>query len=365
MIGNESTNRVQRFYSWWIRELSRALTPRPTGARPWRTLLLQTPEGLEIFTKSSGPSKQLGVLSRDAAPNQVAALRRRVMSQAAQNSKQVLLRLSSDDVVQRTIQIPEAASDLIEAVLENQMERIVPWAQADTRYGYRVVGPNATLADQLDIQVVATTRSILDNALQRARSVGLAPYAVDFASADETAPAIELMSLEPDPVKTTAGRLNTVLATLLAASVAISAFGIYHVWDRQAQNDDLESRIATAKSRVEEVKRLNDENSALREQRERLAKRKSDDPAVVLLIEALSRVLPDTAYLEQLEIHERETRIVGKSADPTGLITLLEDTPEFEDVRFAAPTTREEGETLGTFSIIGRAQAGSRRETQP
>ncbi len=365
MIGNESPNRVQRFYSWWIRELSRALTPRRSGARPWRILLLHTTEGFELYSKNSGPAKLLGILGPDADPDQVAALRRLVMAQAAQSSKQVLLRLSPDDVVQRVIQIPEAASDLIEPVLENQMERIVPWAQEETRYGYRIVGPNAAAADQIDIQVVATTRNILDNALARARSLGLAPNAVDYASADETAPAIELMSLEADPVKKTASRLHAVLATSLAASVAISAFGLYQVWDRQAQNDDLEARIAATKSRVEEVKRLNAENSTLREQRERLAKRKSDNPAVVVLIEALSRALPDTAYLAELEINERETRIVGKSADPTGLITLLEDTPEFEDVRFAAPTTREEGETLGTFSIIGRAQGGAPMEKKP
>ncbi len=74
------------------------------------------------------------------------------------------------------------------------------------------------------------------------------------------------------------------------------------------------------------------------------------------LIEALSRSLPDTAYLDELEIHDSEARIVGKSADPTGLIGTLESTPEFEDVRFAAPTTREDGQTLGTFSIVGKLQ---------
>lgn len=49
--------------------------------------------------------------------------------------------------------------------------------------------------------------------------------------------------------------------------------------------------------------------------------------------------------------------MVGKSADPTGLIGELESTPEFEDVRFAAPTTREDGQKLGTFSIVGKIQA--------
>jgi general secretion pathway protein L len=79
----------------------------------------------------------------------------------------------------------------------------------------------------------------------------------------------------------------------------------------------------------------------------------------------MSRALPDTAYLTEIEIHGSDTRIVGKSDDPTALITKLESTPELADVRFAAPTTREQGETLGTFSIIARAEGAAKEEKQP
>lgn len=358
-------SRIRRFYRWWIRELSKALTPQRSAARPWRTLLLRSANGLEIRTKTSAGIRHLGTLGPEDASDRVAALRRQVMTQGAQNTKHVLLRLSPDDVVQRTIQIPKAASDLIDSVLENQMERIVPWPLDEARYGYRLVGPNPTAPDQLDIHVVATTSGILDAVLQQARSLGLAPSVVDYGPDDEAAPGVDLMSLEPDPIKRTEKRIHAALAVSLAASLAVASFGIYEVWNRRTENSELVARIASAEARVADIKRLNDENRALREQRERLAKRKIDDPAVILLIEALSRALPDTAYLEELEIHGRETRIVGKSADPTGLITLLENTPEFEDVRFSAPTTREQGETLGTFSIVGRAQGGSQVEAQP
>lgn len=364
MTVGESSNVVVRFYSWWIGELSKAFTPPRSSERGWRTLLQTSPEGLEITSRGNGASRHVGTLREDASPEHTSALRRLVMAQAETASKEVLLRLSPDEVVERTIQIPEAASDVIEPVLENQMERIVPWAQSDTSYGYRIVGPNSAAPDQLDIRVVATTRKILDKALLRANSVGLAPYAIEFKPASDTEPAVQLMSMEPDPVKTTSARLQNFLALVLAVVVAAGGFGLYHVWERQSENDELEARIATAKSRVEEVKRLNDENATLREQRERLAKRKTDDPAVIGLVEALSRALPDNVFLTELEVHGREMRMVGKSADPTTLITMLEATPQFADVRFAAPTTREEGETVGTFSIIGKAEGGAQLEDQ-
>lgn len=365
MTKGTTKHRIQRAYTWWLRELSKVVTPKRSSERPWRTLLFHTPEGLEIYTRASGPISRLGILGPHGTPDEIASLRRLLMDKAAQNSKQVLLRLSPIDVVQRTIQIPRAASDLMDSVVENKIETIVPWPQENTHYGYRVAGPNATSPDQIDTDIVATAKGIVDAALERARSIGLSPSTVDFAPSPQAASTVELMSLEADPISKTAARFHVSLVGLLIASLALCAFGVYRAWDLEAQYNELESKITTVMSRVEDVKKLNAENAKLKEQRERLAKRKLDDPPVMVLIEALSRALPDTAYLDELEIHEKETRIVGKSADPTGLIAMLESTPEFEDVRFAAPTTREDGQTLGTFSIVGRVQAEPHSEKNP
>ena len=350
---------IRGLYTWWIRELARTLTARRAGPRGWSTLLLSTPEGLSVHVGSADASKEILRLEPDALPDEVEVLRRRALETANRDPKQILLRLSDSDVIDRTIQIPAAASDVIEPVLQNQMERIVPWPVDETRYGYQIVGANANAPDQLDVHVVATTRGVVDAALIRAEALGLTPYAVDFSSEPAALAGIVLHSLEADPLKRTAETLHVLLMLLLATSIAVGSFGFYSMFDRMAQSDDLTAKIAVAKSRAAELKQLNDENTRLKEQREYLVKRKTDEPAAILLIEAMSRALPDSAYLTELEIQGRETRIVGKSEDPTALITKLEDSAQFEDVRFAAPTTRQEGETLGTFSIIGRAQGGA------
>ena len=351
------TTLVGRLYRWWVQELADALTPRRASTRAWRTLLRQTPEGLEIATRSGASVQQLGTLPEAATSVDVAQMRALLSRSGTRGSGPILLRLSEGHVVERTIQIPSAASDVIEPVLRNQLERIVPWPLDNTRYGYRIVETDDIAAGQIGIHIVATTRTLLDAALQRAESIGVAPDAVEFApdgSADGA--GIELLSLSPDPVAKTANALQATLALLLVCALTIGAFGFYQMWNRQVESEEMAARISVARSRVAEVQRLNEENAQLRQQRERLVRRKRKEPAVLLLIEALSRTLPDSAYLIELEIYGRDTRIVGKSDDPTGLITMLENTPQFEDVHFVAPTTREQGETAGTFSIIGRAQ---------
>ncbi len=271
-------SRIRRAYSRWLRELSNFLTPKRTTERPWRTMLFHTTDGLEIFTKTNGPISRLGILRVGATPDEVAGIRRLLLGKVAQDPKQVLLRLSPTDVVQRTIQVPKAAADLMDSVVENKIETIVAWPHENTCYSYRVTGANAASPDQINTDIIATTKKIVDNALESARTVGLAPCAVDFAPAPDTASIVELMQLEADPIGKTAARLNAALGALVLCSLAICAFGIYQAWDLEAQYSELDGKIAAVTSRVEEVKRLNDENTKFKEQRERLAKRKIDYP---------------------------------------------------------------------------------------
>lgn len=365
MTIHELSSAIAKLYARWIRELSRILTARNRGQRGWSTLLLNTPEGMSVHVGDTGANGPILTLAANAVPDEIAALRKRAIQEASRDHKKILLRLSASDIVDRTVQIPAAASDVIDPVLRNQMERIVPWPVDETHYGYQIAGTNATAPDQLDIYVAATTRKVIDDALHRAHALGLKPYAVDFASEPKAATGIELLSLEADALKQTGHVVHIVLMVLLAASVAIGSFGFYLTLNRLSRNDDLEEKITASKSQVDEITKLNGENTRLKEQREHLTKRKIDEPPAFLLFEAMSRALPDTAYLTEFEIHGRETRIVGKSDDPTALITKLEDSPHFEDVRFSAPTTRQEGDTVGTFSIVGRAQGGASLEGQP
>ncbi|GBF27464.1 hypothetical protein MnTg02_02517 [bacterium MnTg02] len=351
-----------RFFSWWIRQLSEALVGRRSGTRDWKTLLVYTSKGLEIYTRRARSNLQLGTLAKNGSDDQVASLKSKIGGKLSSNSKQVLLRLSADDVLQRTIQIPKAALDVIEPVLSNQMERMVPWPENETRYGYDIVGPNETAQDQLDVNVVATSQSRLNAALADAGRLGLKPYAVDFAPTTEQGTGIVLVSNEPAPQTIMASRLRGFLGVLFAVSATIGAVGLYYLLGNEAQSRDLDKQISTVEARIENIRQLNAENTKLLKEHQRLVEQKRNEPAAMVLIESLSRALPDNAFLTQLEIHGNDIRIVGKSADATSLIQRLEDTAQFKDVRFSAPTTRDKSDGLETFSIAARAVAGQRLE---
>lgn len=358
------SDRLKSACNRWISDLSALLVSKRSLDDQWTILLEHGPDALKVSARDKVTITELGALPKDAQSFEAEALRSKI---ARTNGKKVggaLLRLSEEAAVERTIQIPKAARDVIAPVIQNQIDRIAPWSEANTQYGFQVRGDSERGSDLLDVHVVATSRDILSEAYAQSKMLGIEPAIVDYKSASSDEPIV-LVSSDPDRLKRTESRVRAGLSTAIAASLAAAALGSYLAIDQHLQNEELAARLAINKQRIAELSDLGAQNLQLRQQRDRLVQRKLALPTAGALMDVMSRTLPDTAFLNEFELSRSETRIVGKSADPTALITPLEDTDEFEDIRFSAPTTREQGEALATFSIVGHLTGAPKAETSP
>jgi general secretion pathway protein L len=82
-----------------------------------------------------------------------------------------------------------------------------------------------------------------------------------------------------------------------------------------------------------------------------LAKRKQTSASAVMVLEQVSRVLPDGTYVTELRIEGDKVQIVGLTQDAPSLIRLLEQSPQFTRATFFAPTTRTQNEAGERFHI--------------
>ncbi len=225
-MSRKSDINIKSFFDWWIGSLSKVLTPKPATKKAWRTLLLHRGDGCDVLKNAGGKVVSIASVKDAAAKDQIAkakkALRRR-----PRRTHETIIRLSAEDVLENTIEIPSAARDVVEPVLQNQMERIVPWPANETCYGYQIVGGAEGPSDQLKVRVVATREPLLENALVQARALGLKASAVDFAPPHETRVGIELLSLRPDPVRRTAEGLRVAILGLALCAITVSALGLY------------------------------------------------------------------------------------------------------------------------------------------
>ena len=137
----------------------------------------------------------------------------------------------------------------------------------------------------------------------------------------------------------------SVLPSTITSAAASLLIASYLGGSLQTEQSELQRRISQRRAAM----RLdsNAEGSGLG----LLAKRKQTTPSSVMVLEAISRVLPDSTYVTELRIEGDKFQVVGMTQDAPSLIRLMEQSPQFTRATFFAPTTHAANEPGERFHI--------------
>jgi general secretion pathway protein L len=280
------------------------------------------------------------------APAQVEALRA-MLCRAQARERRVALRLGPRDGLRRMLDLPLAARDDVGELLRLEMDRLSPFAADHVHFAYRVVASDPENR-RIRVELQLAPKSVIDQALAVAARFEVVPESVELAAAAAEPEAL-LNLLPQQPTGSALSLLDRVLMGASALVVA-AAIGLTLHEERSAAKD-LAGQAAAAKGLAEESLALIERLDEIRSQVHLLTERKSKERLAVEVLDELSRVVPDEAYVVRLTLQAEEVQLQGFAQDAARLIRLLDRSAMFRAPRFLSPITQDPVQRTERFHI--------------
>ncbi len=347
---------ISAFFAWWGGELA-ALVPeglrRRFQADTGQIVFDISGAGImvdQVFRRSHREIGRVAARVDDAAVE--AAALAPLIGKLKMNRFDLVLRMPAAHALRRSLSLPRAAADNLRQVLTFEMDRQTPFSADQVYFDYLVDGSPS--AETIDVELIACPKGEVDAAVERSRAWGVNIDIVDIAGGASGEPArINLLPRAPGGAASSGmARLTAVLAVV---ALVLAAAAVYLPLDRQSRNAALmQAEAAKARAAATHAATLRETITELAGGAEFLAERKRTSPGVVETLDALTRLLPDDTWLQQLRINRDEVRLTGFSAAASSLIGLIERSDRFTEARFRSSVTPDARTKAERFSISAK-----------
>lgn len=345
---------VRRFVDWWAGELSDVLSARSPQQQPWRILFLRRGRSCDVYVRTRDRIEQIATPETGSAELRAELARR--LGKRKGSAGPIVLRLQPSEVVETRISVPTAARDVMVPILRNQIERLAPWPAERALFAHEVAG-DAGEPGTLAVQLTITGRNVVEGLVAELDELGYPPDIVDCGTDANAEPRFNLLPRQSEEAGRTGRLLVSLAGGALALSLVAGAIGAFVMVQKSRE-------LGAVNAKLEELRGKNKSDSqaegfARRQRRQALlAAEKRAQPAMTIMLEALSRALPDDAWLSRLEVSQGSVTLAGSAANAAALIGPIEASQHFTDVQFSAPTTRAEGEVQESFTITAKIVTG-------
>ncbi|MCK1387462.1 PilN domain-containing protein [Bradyrhizobium sp. 21] len=244
----------------------------------------------------------------------------------------------------RPLELPARAADFLDGIVRAQIDRLTPWSASEAVFGCSV--PVAHGSESISTEIAAAPRRL---AMSYVEAVSpFHPTAIAIVTETPENGRIKVFEQRSrgaiDPVRLSR-MLQAVLALAAVAAVIGSVAASYLADSLSGQESELERQITQRRAA------LRGSDGGERSPLALLERRKYETPASVIVLEALSRLLPDHTYVTELHLAGNKVQIGGITRDAPSLIPLIEQSQHFTRATFYAPTTRSPSDPGERFHI--------------
>lgn len=361
---------LTEFLRWWKAELE-AMIPvewRERLASRGTAFVDVQADVWRALRPSSGSLVELGRANLgelDLAARRVAF--RHLVRESAGGTLNVWLVLPQEELLTRSVTLPLAAEEALRDAVGFELDRLTPFSAEQACFDFRVTGRDAA-AQRLSLDLAVTALRPVAARLEQLRGMGATVLGVGVAGdiATSTAPLNLLDPEERDSPATSRTALAARVLAAVAGTLAVIALA-YPIWQKREAVIELQPRLDRAKAGADVADRLGKEIEKLASEHNFLLAKKQGLHPTVTLVEDLSRLLPDTTWVQQLDIRAgqkvRELQIAGETGSSPQLIEVLEKSGSLVNASFKSPLTK--GVTPGTERFLIAAEVKPRPLPEP
>lgn len=244
----------------------------------------------------------------------------------------------------RPLELPARAADFLDGIVRAQIDRLTPWSAGEAVFGCSA--PQAHGAESITTEIAAAPRKLAMGYVE-----AVSPFHPSaIAIVTETSGRTRIKVFEQrsrgaiDPARLSRA-LQAALVLIAVAAVIGSVAASYLADSLSAQESELERQITQRRAA------LRGSDGGERSPLALLERRKYETPASVIVLESLSRLLPDHTYVTELHLAGNKLQIGGITRDAPSLIPLIEQSQHFTRATFYAPTTRSPSDPGERFHI--------------
>lgn len=353
---------LPRFLQWWGGEL-RALLParwRDLMAGDAARLRLQLAEdGLDLAVAQGEVVQPLERLPA-GPPAELPAALATALDQRQQALPRILL-LPPGQVLRRALALPAAALENLRAVVGFELDRQTPFKPDQVYYDCRVQRREPG-ARQASVELVLVPRAVLDRQLELLGPVAATLSGVDALDADGRPLGVNLL-----PAERRLRRANRRLwldLGLAAAAVLLLWLAAWETLEnRRTAVAELEATVDQRRAEARQVNQLREALTDAVEGANFLAVQRERQPLMVVLLDELTRLLPDDTYLERFSFDNGQINLTGQSSQAAQLVGLLQGSPRLRNPALAGsiqPDARTGKDRFTVTAGYGAAPAEDR-----
>lgn len=348
---------MKAFTGWWLKELS-SLIPSPI--RAWyqgkqNIFAIRLSEQQLSFIQPQGTVfREISTITLEAdasrSPPQNNAFRQ-LQAMTKGKSHRLLLCLPAERVLRKTLRLPLAIEENLAQALEFELDRQTPFKLAQVYMAYKVIQRD-TGNSQLVIELSVVKKEIVDRLIEQLSAQGLHVHAAVLEQ-DVLKLGNDCPSFLPHALRNNLSQrslwinlvLGSILLLLLGGALAIP------LWQKREAAIALNALAVEGKEQALRTQAMRAELETELTEHNFLLDKKTGTLSRFILINELSKLIPDDTWISQLDISETEIQLQGETGSPSKLVELMEGSDFLKATSSKSPLTKIPGTSVDRFHL--------------